>query len=64
VHLDATRRKELMIIYSENLAQTGYTALQLKDGGKDHEKWAAIEDGLIRRGEQGITIMRDTDRGP
>jgi hypothetical protein len=64
VHLDATRRKELMIIYSENLAQTGYTALQLKDGGKDHEKWAAIEDGLIRRAEQGITIMRDTDRGP
>ena len=64
VHLDPARRKELMIIYSENLAPTGYTALQLKDGGKNHGKWAAIEDGLIRRAEQGITIMRDTDRGP
>jgi hypothetical protein len=62
VYLDATRRRELMIIYSENLAQTGYTALQLKDGGKDHGKWAAIEDGLIRRAEQGISIKRDTDR--
>ena len=66
VHLDPTRRKELMIIYSENLAPTGYTALQLKDGGNnhDHGKWAAIEDRLIRRAEQGIILMRDTERGP
>jgi hypothetical protein len=56
VHLDSTRRRELMIIYSENLARIGYTAMQLKDGGTDHGKWAAIEDGLIRRAEQGITI--------
>jgi hypothetical protein len=64
VHLDPTRRKELMIIYSEYLAPTGYTALQLKYGGNDHEKWAAIEDGLIRRAQQGITFTRDTDRSP
>ena len=64
VHLDATRRRELMIIYSENLAQTGFSALQLKDGGKDHGKWAAIEAGLIRRAEQGITIKRDAAQGP
>ena len=64
VHLDATKRRELMIIYSENLAQTGYTALQLQDGGKDHGKWSAIEDGLIRRAEQSIVIRADTDRSP
>jgi len=57
VHLtDATRRKELMIIYAESLAPTGYTAAKLKDGGTDHARWAAIEGGLIRRAEQSITI--------
>jgi len=63
VHLDATKRKELMVIYSENLARTGYTAPQLTHGGKDHSKWAAIEDRLIRRAEHGITIKPDADRG-
>jgi hypothetical protein len=64
VHLDPTRRKELMIIYSESLAPTGHTALQLKSGGTDHGKWAAIESGLIRRAEQGIILTQATDRGP
>jgi len=64
VHLDPTKRKELMIIYSESLAPTGYTALQLKAGGNHHGKWITIEQGLIRRAEHGITIIRDTDRGP
>jgi hypothetical protein len=64
VHLDTARRKELMIIYSENLAQTGYTALRLKDGGEDHGKWVAIEDRLIRRAEQGINIKQNNGRGP
>lgn len=59
VHLtDASKRKELMIIYSESLAPTGYTAVQLKEGGADHAKWASIEHGLIRRAEQSITIKR------
>jgi hypothetical protein len=62
VHLtDATKRRELMIIYSESLVPTGYTAAQLKEGGADHAKWEAIEDGLIRRAEQNITIKRDND---
>jgi hypothetical protein len=64
VHLDATRRKELMIIYSETLAPTGYTASELKAGGKEHEKWAALEAGLIRRAEQSLTITQDAGHGP
>ena len=62
VHLDRTRRKELMIIYSENLVPTGYNASQLKEGGNEHGKWATIEDGLIRRAEQGITIQSRRSR--
>jgi predicted transcriptional regulator len=57
VHLtDATRRKELMVIYAESLAPTGFSAAQLQEHGADHAKWAAIEHGLIRRAEQSIAI--------
>jgi hypothetical protein len=57
VHLtDATRRKELMVIYAESLAPTGFSAAELKEHGADHAKWAAIERGLIRRAEHSIAI--------
>jgi hypothetical protein len=64
VHLtDATRRRELMIVYAESLAPTGYTATQLKEGGADHGRWAALQDGLIRRAVQSVTIRRDAPSG-
>lgn len=57
VHLvDSMKRKELMIIYGESLAPTGYSAAQLAEGGAEHSKWAAIADGLIQRAEQSISI--------
>jgi len=62
VHLtDATKRRELMIIYAESLAPTGYTARQLKTGGADHAKWTAIEAALIRRAKQSIAVKPDGD---
>ncbi len=60
VHLlDATKRKELMIIYAESLAPTGYTAQQLDQGGSAHSKWAAIAAALSRRAIQDIQITQD-----
>jgi hypothetical protein len=57
VHLtDATKRKELMIIYAESLAPTGFTAAELKEGGADHARWTAIEGELVRRAKQSIAI--------
>jgi hypothetical protein len=57
VHLiDAAKRKELMIIYAENLAPTGYTAAQLGEGGAEHAKWGAIADELAGKAERNITI--------
>ncbi len=53
---DATKRKELMIIYAESLAPTGYTAAQLQAGGAEHAKWAALAERLIREAERSITI--------
>lgn len=62
VHLlDATKRKELMIIYAESLAPTGYTAQQLDEGGSDHSKWAAIAAALSRRAIQSIQIHKSTE---
>lgn len=57
VHLtDATKRKELMIIYAEDVADTGYTVAQLEKGGSEYSKWNAIANGLTRRGERGVRI--------
>ena len=57
VHLvDAAKRKELMIIYTESLKSTTYSAAQLGEGGVDHARWAAMADQLIRRAEQSIDI--------
>jgi hypothetical protein len=67
VHLtDATKRKELMIIYAESLAGSGYTAAQLDKGGAQHVRWAAIENALIRRGEQSVTMraIEDPSKSP
>gem|GEM_PF-342833 len=57
VHLlDAQKRKELMIIYSEDLAATRFTAADLKQRGKEYDEWPAIEAGLVERAKKKIKI--------
>src|SRR5579859_747124 len=57
VHLlDKENRKELMIIYGEDLAPTGLTAADLSESGKAHERWPAIADALLERAVRRITI--------
>jgi hypothetical protein len=56
VHLtDASKRKELMIIYREALPPD-YTAADLAKGGATHDKWPALERGLIARAEHSVRI--------
>ncbi len=58
VHLlDEQKRKELMIIYGEDLAPTGFTA-DLKKSGKAYDQWPAIEKNLVERAEKKITIEK------
>jgi hypothetical protein len=45
-----------MIIYSEDLAATGFTAADLHEGGKTYDRWPAIEKGLIERAEKKVKI--------
>ena len=57
VHLlDQAKRKELMVIYGEDLAPTGFSATDLNGGGKAHERWPGIADGLLKRAEERLRI--------
>ena len=57
VHLlDEQKRKELMIIYAEDLSPTGFTAADVQKDGKAYKQWAAIEKGLLERAKNKIKI--------
>ena len=57
VHLlDKQKRKELMIIYGEDLAFTGFTAAELDKEGQAYDQWPAIEKGLIDRAKEKIAL--------
>jgi hypothetical protein len=57
VHLlDREKRKELMIIYGENLAPTGFTVADLSDGGKNRARWPALADALLAAAQKRITV--------
>ena len=57
VHLlDEQKRKELMIIYGEDLAPTGLTAAELREGGPGYGRWPAIEKDLIESSQKKIAI--------
>jgi hypothetical protein len=62
VHLlDEQKRKELMIIYGEDLAPAGFSAAELSEGGKAFGQWPAIEKGLLERAEKKIAIQQNPD---
>jgi hypothetical protein len=56
VHLMDGKRKELMIIYGEDLAGTGWNAEDLQKGGRAHDHWASLQNGVIQRAEQQIRL--------
>src|SRR5262249_24023281 len=59
VHLfDRQKRKELMIIYSEDLAMTGLAAGQLREAGSAGVRWSAIERDLIARGLERVKLAQ------
>jgi hypothetical protein len=58
VHLlDQQKRKELMIVYGEDLAPTGFTAADLSEGGKAFAQWPTIDKDLIDRAKQKIAVQ-------
>jgi len=64
VHLlDAKKRKELMIIYGEDLAPTGLSAADLQEKGKARERWPDLEKGLISRAQKSISLSSRSGAG-
>ena len=58
VHLlDELKRKELMIIYSEDAAASGFSVADLNEGGKAYDRWPAIAEGLIERAKSRISLV-------
>jgi hypothetical protein len=56
VHLlDAEKRRELMIIYGEDLPE-GMTAADLGEGGKAHDRLPVLEAAVIEQAKQKIHI--------
>jgi hypothetical protein len=63
VHLlDEAKRKELMIIYSEDLEPTGFSSVDLNKGGKAHDQWPTLEKGLIERAQEKIVLRNDNNQ--
>ena len=51
---DSSHRKELMVIYAEDMACTGYSTTNLMASGKIRSEWAVIEADLIERAKRQI----------
>jgi hypothetical protein len=59
VHMvDEAKRNELMIIYMEDLSQTGLTAADLSPNGKAANQWEEVAKGLLERAAKGLKIVR------
>lgn len=59
VHLvDEAKRNELMIIYLEDLSDTGFTAADLNEGGSAHAEWSNLSQAVLARAQKFMKIRR------
>ena len=59
VHLvDEAKRNELMIIYIEDLGDTGLNAADLSEGGSARARWPEIAQGLLDRAQKNMKVKR------
>ncbi|MCH9027630.1 MAG: hypothetical protein IIA05_11015 [Proteobacteria bacterium] len=54
---DASRRKELMIIFIDDLAPLGLTASDLTEDGEETERWPEIEKKLLDKILRTLTLI-------
>jgi hypothetical protein len=65
VHLlDDTRRQELMFIYGEDLALSGRTVADLKEGDTFRPEWKAVEKELVARAMSRIKLSPRAKAAP
>jgi hypothetical protein len=59
VHMvDQAKRNELMIIYIEDLSDTGLTAADLSEGGSARARWPEISQGLLDRALKNMKVSK------
>ncbi|HKP39195.1 MAG TPA: hypothetical protein VJT71_20210 [Pyrinomonadaceae bacterium] len=59
VHLvDEAKRNELMIIYVEDLTDTGLTAADLAEGGSARARWNEIAAGLLESAQKNMKVKK------
>ncbi|MGZ8843100.1 MAG: hypothetical protein ACXW18_05520 [Pyrinomonadaceae bacterium] len=59
VHMvDQAKRNELMIIYIEDLSDTGLTAADLSEGGSARARWPGISQGLLDRALKNMKVSK------
>lgn len=57
VHIpDATSRKELLIIFIDDLEPTGWTAEELREGGEHEDKWPGVEAAHLEKIERVMQL--------
>lgn len=60
VHLlDDQRRKELMLIYAEDLQLAGLSAMQLSREDANPDQWAEVANALVGRAIENVKIARE-----
>lgn len=59
---DEGKRKELMMIYAEDLAPTGFREADLLPGGKAADKWPGLASALTERAASKLRLRPETER--
>ena len=54
---DESRQKELMIIFIDDLSTQGLTAAELKDNGANATRWREVEQGLLDRIRNTLSVL-------
>jgi hypothetical protein len=54
--LGALGKKEMTIVYAEDLTPTGLTAKSLRPGGKAASRWPAMQKELVERADKKIQL--------
>ncbi len=56
VHLFDDRRKELMIIYAEDMAPLGVTSPDLRSGGSQEARWPEVSKQVVKSAQSRIEL--------
>ncbi|MDD5719458.1 MAG: hypothetical protein PHQ53_07200 [Candidatus Krumholzibacteria bacterium] len=55
--LDSPPRNELLVFYTEDLADQGLTAADVKEGGAAFDRWPVLLEGLHRRALAAVRVI-------